>query len=425
MDQVQSITDNKDANRTQTFTYDELVRVKTAQGQGTSGCGCWGQSYTYDRYANLTQAASTKCSSPAPCWTVDSANRITKTCSEGSQTIFYDAAGNITNDHGVTYMWNAEGRLAAAGGVNYTYDGDGRRVKKDSGKLYWRTVTGEVLAETDLSGTNLREYVYFEGRAVARRDANGTVYYFFHDRLGSLRKITNASGGVVRDIDYNPWGTETCNSGTVDDPHKFTGHELDGESGLYHTLYRKYSPTLGRWLSRDPVQGIPQQPQSLNLYPYVWDDPLNRVDPDGDFHIGFWDYPWIPWPGLIVITCSTPENKTCCCPYYDQLARTRREDDQLYGRVAGRVCRNTGGSCWENCVRRCLVKRDIQECRPLPSPSERTTCRVAIHFPKCFLNECGPLTWTVIPPRAITIPLPIPIYMRLDIKLVFSCRGLY
>jgi len=71
-------------------------------------------------------------------------------------------------------------------------------------------------------------------------------------------------------------------TGTVDDSHRFAGMELDSEHGLYHTLFRQYSPSLGRWLGTDPVRGCAENPQGLNLYPYVRNNPANLIDPRGD-----------------------------------------------------------------------------------------------------------------------------------------------
>ena len=68
----------------------------------------------------------------------------------------------------------------------------------------------------------------------------------------------------------------------MDDSHRFAGMELDSEHGLYHTLFRQYSPSLGRWLGTDPVRGCAENPQGLNLYPYVRNNPANLIDPRGD-----------------------------------------------------------------------------------------------------------------------------------------------
>ncbi len=68
---------------------------------------------------------------------------------------------------------------------------------------------------------------------------------------------------------------------SLDNNYKFTGHERDAESGLDHTLHRKYASNLGRWHSPDPVRGEPSNPQSWNRYAYTAGNPVNRVDPSG------------------------------------------------------------------------------------------------------------------------------------------------
>ena len=70
-------------------------------------------------------------------------------------------------------------------------------------------------------------------------------------------------------------------TGTFDDAHKFAGMYRDTETGLDRTLTRQYASNLGRWLSTDPVRGLPCTPQTLNLYPYVTNNPTNRTDPPG------------------------------------------------------------------------------------------------------------------------------------------------
>ena len=92
--------------------------------------------------------------------------------------------------------------------------------------------------------------------------------HFLHPNyLGSTRIIANASS-IVRESDYYPFGGErVVGTPTTDDPHKFAGMYRDGESGLYHTCARMYSPELGRWLAPDFVHGNTSDPNSLNLNP--------------------------------------------------------------------------------------------------------------------------------------------------------------
>jgi RHS repeat-associated protein len=266
-----------------------MNRLKTAKSTATTGSDCWGLDYTYDRYANLTNAAISSdrggsgCSAPTLSLAVStSTNKIT------SSGFTYDAAGNLTSDGTASYTWNAEGRMASTAGMNYTYDGDGKRAKKAAGspssadRLYWYGINGEVLAESDWGGTLVSEYIYFGGTRIARRDVSGgAVYYYLPDRLGTARVMTNASGTVVEESDMYPFGQERVITDNLDNNYKYTGHERDTESGLDHTLHRQLSSSLGRWLSTDSAPGDTANPQSWNRYPYAMNSPTNGVDPDG------------------------------------------------------------------------------------------------------------------------------------------------
>jgi len=111
--------------RSQTFTFDELNRLKTALTQGTSGSLCFGLDYSYDIWGNLT-ATTLDPARPSCSWTTLSAgintdNRVTNT------GFSYDASGNVLSDGSFSYTWDAESQLKTAAGVTYTYDGDGRR----------------------------------------------------------------------------------------------------------------------------------------------------------------------------------------------------------------------------------------------------------------------------------------------------------
>jgi RHS repeat-associated protein len=178
--------------------------------------------------------------------------------------------------------------MASTAGMNYTYDGDGRRAKKAAGspssadRLYWYGINGEVLAESDWGGTLISEYIYFGGMRIARRDVStGNVYYFLPDRLGTARVMTNASGTVVEESDFLPFGQERVITDSLNNTYKYTGHERDTESGLDHTLYRQYASTQARWLSADPLRGKVVSPQTWNRYAYVANNPLSYFDPDG------------------------------------------------------------------------------------------------------------------------------------------------
>jgi RHS repeat-associated protein len=62
---------------------------------------------------------------------------------------------------------------------------------------------------------------------------------------------------------------------------KYTGQELDAASGLYYYRARWYDPALGRFIQADSIVPAPGNPQSLNRYAYVYNNPLRYTDPSG------------------------------------------------------------------------------------------------------------------------------------------------
>jgi len=272
--QVSSIVNNVDNSRTMNVTYDSLNRIATAKSQATSGANCWGQTFGYDRWANLLSITVNQCSSFPLSLTISN-NKITNT------GYGYDAAGNLTGDGSYTYTYDAANRLTSAGGVSYIYDGRNMRVKKSNGTLYWRDYFGDTLAESDPSGNVVNEYVFFGGARIARVDSSGNVLYYFQDRIGTTRAITTSAGVVCYNADFLPFGTEQALVNSCAQNYKFTGYERDSETGLDYAFFRYYNSRLGRFMSADPLEGSVGEPQSLNRYAYVLNNPCNLADPLG------------------------------------------------------------------------------------------------------------------------------------------------
>src|SRR5437773_9486759 len=87
-------------------------------------------------------------------------------------------------------------------------------------------------------------YVFFNGQRVARRDPNGSVFYYFSDHLKSASVITDAVGIIKNESDYYPWGGELQITNTVENHYKFTGKERDNETQLDYFGARYYSNGL-------------------------------------------------------------------------------------------------------------------------------------------------------------------------------------
>ncbi|HKS80569.1 MAG TPA: RHS repeat-associated core domain-containing protein [Candidatus Acidoferrales bacterium] len=300
-----SITNNVTPGLGESFTYDSLDRILTASTQSGTGTGCWGQSFgpagppppgpPDDRWGNLTQINSTQCSVTGLGATVSSStNQMTLIA---SSTPTYDSAGNMTGDTLYTYSFDAENHLTQASGMtggpwNYQYDGNGMRVEKSTsttnGTLYWRAVTGETIAESDLTGSTTNsaymEYIFFNGERIASRNgSSGAVNYYYTDQLGSIVTITDGNGTPCYEATFTPYGQEmpTSLSWTCSTNYKFTGYERDSETGLDYAFARYYSPRLGRFMSADPLAGDLTDPQSLNRYAYVENNPDTFMDPLG------------------------------------------------------------------------------------------------------------------------------------------------
>jgi len=166
----------------------------------------------------------------------------------------------------------------------YTYDADGERVAKTVGGV--TTVYLQGLWEQIVGGASTRYYT-FNGQVVAMRDsATNAVTYLHGDHLGSVSLATNSAGAVVSRQDFDPWGKARGASTVTQTSLNYTGQRLDGTGLLYYHA-RYYDPTLARFVSADTV--VPGQvdwagtanPQNLNRYSYVNNNPLIHTDPTG------------------------------------------------------------------------------------------------------------------------------------------------
>jgi RHS repeat-associated protein len=185
---------------------------------------------------------------------------------------------------------------------------------------------GQVLAETDGSGNPQQDYIYLNGAMIARSDVTHghprLDYYYIHDHLGSTRMITNPVGTVCYDADYFPYGSEQATpTNNCAQNYKFTGKERDSESGLDNFGARYNASTMGRFMTPDPLGGSLANPQSLNKYTYVLNNPLRYTDPTG------------------LYACADDKNGSHCASKQDQafektLAGLRGKDGDV-GRAAG------------------------------------------------------------------------------------------
>ncbi len=288
----------------QTYRYDSVYRLKEAKETSNSNPEPnWSQNYDYDRYGNRTVfneniGGIENNQTPA-------INQLTNRFTSTNFT--YDKNGNITKDisrfsQARDFVFNAENKQIeikdASNNVigKYYYDGEGKRVKK-------------------VTDTETTVFVYSGGKLVAEYSTQlsqtPTTSYTTTDHLGTPRVITDALGQVKARRDFMPFGEElTINvggrstnlkyGGAADDVRqKFTGYQMDTETELDFAEARMYENRYARFTAVDPLlaSGKSANPQTFNRYVYVSNNPILRVDRNGEvwteyFRDGKWHPIW-------------------------------------------------------------------------------------------------------------------------------------
>jgi RHS repeat-associated protein len=215
----------------------------------------------------------------------------------------YDGAGNLTFDGGQHFTYDAQGNQV---GVDWTnlrqgYDGDGLRVRRTENWTYparylrSSVLGGQVLIEIDQMDGSWqmgRGYVYAGAGPLAEQQG-GAVYFVHEDPVTKAKRVTDASGAVVSAVEFDPYGAEAGETNGAFQPRKFTSYERDA-NGTDEAMMRRYNRWHARFDQPDPADGSYDlsDPQSLNRYSYVRNDPVNFVDPTGLTPYGiFWREP--------------------------------------------------------------------------------------------------------------------------------------
>jgi RHS repeat-associated protein len=155
--------------------------------------------------------------------------------------------------------WQASGRTASVPTV-YLYDGPNLLEEVDS--------SGNVLARYNQSG--LIDEPLSELRS-------GTTSYYEEDGINAVSSLSNATGALANTNTYDSFGKLTASIGTITNPFQYTSREFDPETGLLNYRERYYDPTVGRFLSEDPI-GLHA---GVNFYDYVLNRPTVFLDPTG------------------------------------------------------------------------------------------------------------------------------------------------
>ena len=165
--------------------------------------------------------------------------------------------------------------------AGYYYDPFGRRLWKevDGVRTYFVYCDEGLVGEYDASGVELRIYGWAPNSQWSTDPLFvkiGSQYYWYqNDHLGTPQKIITGSGLGVWSATYDSFGNADIEVEAITNNLRFPGQYFDAETGLYYNLNRYYDPRIGRYLRTDPFG------EGLNLYAYVFNNPLSLIDPLG------------------------------------------------------------------------------------------------------------------------------------------------
>ncbi|MFH1101208.1 MAG: RHS repeat-associated core domain-containing protein [Methanobacteriota archaeon] len=311
------------SNGYSTYSYDACDRLKTLENHYSDGSVLSSYSYTYNlvgnrvsstnelgnvtyyKYDELQQLINvTYPTGNSTCYTYDAVgNRLSKNIDGDIITYTYDAENRLLSDGSATYSYDNNGNLITKiepGGtttyaydyensllqvttptsiVHYAYSGLGNRLSRDNGTVTYFFHDGlNICMEFSSSGNVQREYYngpYVDELLYIKEQSK--TYYQYLDALNSVTDILDENEHVVASYVYDEFGNILSGNAGGQFATKYTGREWDNESGLYYYRMRNYDPEIGRFTSKDPLGMI----AGTNLYCYVYNNPVNLVDPLG------------------------------------------------------------------------------------------------------------------------------------------------
>jgi RHS repeat-associated protein len=201
----------------------------------------------------------------------------------------YDNNGNLvskTDGSGTTrYAWDFENRLASVtlpsgNAISFKYDPLGGRIYKSSpaGTTIYVHDGQNIIEELNGTGGVQERYTYGPGidePLVGQRQPK--IFFYEADGLGTVTSLTDPTGAVAATYTYDSFGFLTNSTGSATNWFRYTARQFDSDTALYYYRARYYDPTIGRFISEDPIRFK----GGINFYAYVRNSPIKLIDPSG------------------------------------------------------------------------------------------------------------------------------------------------
>ena len=231
--------------------------------------------------------------------------QISKSIDGGAPTdesLVYDEAGNLIGDGEKLYVYDDRNLLTEVRDADdnaliarYAYDALRRRIsgEKSDGTITDYIYDGWQVVEERISDVVAVNYIYNDGiDDPIAMIAGSDIYYYDTDLRHNISTMTNALGGVIERYTYDAYGEVEIEDAqgvaiaqsAIGNAYLFSSRRYDSDTGLYYYRNRMYSPSLGRFLQRDPMW----YEDGLNLYAYVGNNSVMYVDPMGT--IAQWEF---------------------------------------------------------------------------------------------------------------------------------------
>ena len=210
-----------------------------------------------------------------------------------NEKITYDEIGNPITIGNKTLNWINGRQLKnindGLNNIEYKYNKDGIRINKkiNDKEIKYYVENSKVILEID--GNNSIYYIYNEVEDLIGFKYNNEVYYYIKNGQNDIIGILDNNYNKIVEYIYDSWGNileikdnSNNNIGLIN-PFRYRSYYYDNETKLYYLNSRYYNPLWDRFINCDGILGANEDILSYNLYAYCSNNPVNMIDPDGDF----------------------------------------------------------------------------------------------------------------------------------------------